>query len=265
MNSERRETIASIRKRLIEASIGELALLVSAFSGDERSGIISAITTAEKRITRHRNQALRHQELLLHENSLWATGFHSVAGVDEVGRGALAGPLVAAAVALDCNTDDLVAIDDSKVMSADAREKAFDVIHRVALAVSVSCISHIDIDRYGIGVANDMALSQAVAGLDPQPDYLLSDAFKVDSLIPSMNIIKGDSKSLAIAAASVVAKVTRDRIMIQLDSECPGFGLASNKGYGSKHHMRALSEGGPSKVHRLSFAPSGGTQTSLNL
>jgi len=219
VNLERRETIASIRKRLSEAPMGELTPLIRTFSGDERSGAVSAVASARRRIARQLQLDLRHQELLLHEYSLWAAGFSSVAGVDEVGRGALAGPLVAAAVALDCNTDELVAIDDSKVMSAGAREKAFDVIHRVALAVSVSCISHTDIDRYGIGVANDMALSQAVADLNPQPDYLLSDAFEVDSQIPSMNIVKGDSKSLCIAAASVVAKVTRDRIMVQLDSE----------------------------------------------
>ena len=265
MISERRETIATIRQRLNEASTGEPAPLIRKYFEDDRSGVMSVVASAQRRVLRQEQLAQRHQELLLHENSLWLAGFSSVAGVDEVGRGALAGPLVAAAVSLGCETGELVSVDDSKVMSADAREKAFDVIHRIALAVSVSCIDHTDIDRYGIGVANDMALSQAVAGLDPSPDYLLSDAFKVDTQIPSLNIVKGDSKSLSIAAASVVAKVTRDRIMVQLDSEYPGFGLASNKGYGSRDHMLALAKDGPSMVHRLSFAPSGGTQMSLEL
>lgn len=265
MSDVRRETIATVRQRLSDSSLDSLPALIQEYLHDDRTGIVAALKSAQRRLSKHQIRLRRHQELQIHERPLWDAGFDLIAGVDEVGRGALAGPLVAAAVALDSNTDDLISVDDSKVMTPEARESAFTVIHGVAHSVSVCIVSNQDIDRYGVGVANNIGLSRAVADLNPPPDYVLIDAFKVDTEIPSMSIIKGDSKSLSIAAASVVAKVTRDRLMQGLDADYPGFDLASNKGYGSQSHMKALSKMGPSSIHRLSFVPSNGTQMSLDL
>jgi ribonuclease HII len=178
-----------------------------------------------------------------------------VAGVDEVGRGPLAGPVHAAAVILDPARLP-PGLDDSKKMSETRREKAFDAIMASAIAVGIGVASVEEIDRINILAATMLAMRRAVERLTIRPVHALVDGNKVPALpCPAEAIVKGDSKVLSIAAASIIAKVTRDRFMSDLDAACPGYGWARNKGYGTADHMEALARLGPSVHHRQSFAP----------
>ena len=178
-----------------------------------------------------------------------------VAGVDEVGRGPLAGPVYAAAVILDSKRLP-AGLDDSKKMSEARREKAFDAIMSSALAVGIGVASVAEIDRINILAATMLAMRRAVDRLSVAPVHALIDGNKVPALpCPADAIVKGDSKVLSIAAASIIAKVTRDRVMSELDLAFPGYGWARNKGYGTADHMQALARLGPSVHHRTSFAP----------
>jgi ribonuclease HII len=178
-----------------------------------------------------------------------------VAGVDEVGRGPLAGPVYAAAVILDPARLP-GGIDDSKAMREAAREKAFDDIMASALAVGVGVATVEEIDRINILAATMLAMRRAVDGLAIRPVHALVDGNRLPALpCPAQAVVKGDAKVLSIAAASIIAKVTRDRVMADLDEACPGYGWARNKGYGTADHMAALARLGPSVHHRTSFAP----------
>ena len=178
-----------------------------------------------------------------------------VAGVDEVGRGPLAGPVYAAAVILDPARLP-AGLNDSKKMSETRRDKAFDAIMTSALAVGIGVASVEEIDRINILAATMLAMRRAVDRLSVAPVHALIDGNKVPALpCPADAIVKGDSKVLSIAAASIIAKVTRDRVMSELDLAFPGYGWARNKGYGTADHMQALARLGPSVHHRTSFAP----------
>jgi ribonuclease HII len=178
-----------------------------------------------------------------------------VAGVDEVGRGPLAGPVYAAAVILDPARLP-TGLDDSKKMTELRREKAFDAIMASALEVGIGVASVEEIDRINILAATMLAMRRAVDGLSIKPVHALIDGNKVPALpCPAEAIVKGDGKILSIAAASIIAKVTRDRVMNELDVACPGYGWARNKGYGTADHLEALVRLGPSAHHRASFAP----------
>lgn len=178
-----------------------------------------------------------------------------VAGVDEVGRGPLAGPVYAAAVILDPARLP-AGLDDSKKMSETRRDKAFNAIMTSALAVGIGVASVEEIDRINILAATMLAMRRAVDRLSVAPVHALIDGNKVPALpCPADAIVKGDSKVLSIAAASIIAKVTRDRVMSELDLAFPGYGWARNKGYGTADHMEALARLGPSVHHRTSFAP----------
>jgi ribonuclease HII len=189
------------------------------------------------------------------EKDLRERGVWPVAGVDEVGRGPLAGPVVAAAVIL--HPDDLPAgIDDSKALTAKKREAAFENIIARARAISVASIAAAEIDRINIRQASLHAMTRAVAGLAAPPAYALIDGRDLPSLAcPARAIIKGDTLSLSIAAASIVAKVTRDALMRRLADIYPDYGFETNAGYGAKRHLDALARIGPSPFHRMSFAP----------
>ena len=195
------------------------------------------------------------------ERALWAAGRQVVAGVDEAGRGAWAGALVAAAVVLPPDPDArlVAALDganDSKKMTAAARGRLFDVVRTRALGVGVGIVSALAIDVIGVGEANKLAWMQAIRALSVAPDYLLLDAFPLPGAnIPYTAYIKGDARCLSIAAASIIAKVTRDRLLEELDVTHAGYGFGAHKGYGTAAHATALTAHGPCAVHRYSYAP----------
>ena len=192
------------------------------------------------------------------EAKLQARGFRLVAGVDEVGRGALAGPVMAAAVILPLGADFpwLKLVRDSKQLSPKQRERVFDLVQSAGIAFGLGSVPHATIDRVGIIRATRMAMAQAVEALPSRPDFLLIDALSLREVeIPQKSIIRGDQASVSIACASIVAKVSRDRQMTELDGVYPGYGLARHKGYGTRQHLQCLGLLGPCAIHRRSFAP----------
>jgi ribonuclease HII len=192
-------------------------------------------------------------DLLSHERQTHSRGFHLIAGIDEAGRGPLAGPVVAAAVILPENLL-IHGVNDSKKLSSSMREKLFDAIMEQAISVGVGMGSPALIDSINILQATRHAMLEAMKQLTPPPDYILIDGITtIDSATPQKTIKKGDSLSISIAAASIIAKVSRDRLMRDLDSIYPGYGFAGHKGYGSASHLDAIRRLGPSPVHRLSF------------
>jgi ribonuclease HII len=192
------------------------------------------------------------------ERELSAQGYRFIAGIDEVGRGALAGPVVAAAVILPLENDFpwLSRVRDSKQLTPRRREQIFELIQQSRIAISIGMASHTDIDTIGIVKATRMAMERAVRELTCPPDSLLIDALSLPGIpLPQWGIVRGDQLSLSIACASIVAKVTRDRYMTELDHSYPGYGLACHKGYGTMQHLRSLHRLGPCPIHRQSFAP----------
>ena len=194
------------------------------------------------------------------ERRLARAGYARIAGLDEVGRGCWAGPLVAAAVILPRCTPRLVrrlaGLRDSKQLSPARRERLFDVLRDVAVSIGVGLVSAATLDLLGLSAAGQLALERATRELVGPPDYLLIDAFRVPSLAcPQEAIVFGDALCLSIAAASIIAKVERDRLLDELGSRYPAYGFERNKGYGTPEHARALVEHGPTPEHRVSYAP----------
>ena len=197
------------------------------------------------------------------ERDFWNAGYEWVAGVDEVGRGALAGPLVAAAVIFDpreigkrSKREAIVAsVRDSKLMSRTARETSLSLIERCAVGIGVGQVECLEIDQLGISAANRLAMERAVEGLGYPPAVLLLDAFVTDLGLPQIGLIDGDARCLSIAAASIVAKVTRDRQMCALHETDGRYGFNQHVGYGTPAHLRALALHGPADCHRRSFKP----------
>lgn len=201
-------------------------------------------------------------DLLSWERQLWEGGYATIAGIDEVGRGALAGPLLAAAVVLPAEDwpnaawDDVKdLIRDSKTITARRREQIHDAIMASGVHVGIGIIESDEIDAIGINPANRAAMERAVLALATEPDILLIDAVTLDLDTPQIGVIDGDAQSLSIAAASIVAKVTRDRMMVGLHVEWPVYGFDRHKGYGVATHLAALQDHGPCPHHRRSFAP----------
>ncbi|CAM3745147.1 ribonuclease HII [Smaragdicoccus niigatensis] len=197
-----------------------------------------------------RSAGLRTIEATLHRS-----GLGPIAGADEAGRGACAGPLVIAACVLAPRPQSsLAGLDDSKRLTEPEREALFPVIKRLALAWSVIAVPAWEIDTIGLHVSNIEGMRRAVSALDPKPEYVLTDGFRVPGLpAPSLAVVGGDASAACIAAASILAKVTRDRIMVEMDKQIPGYGFAIHKGYSTAIHTAALAELGPSSEHRLSF------------
>ena len=197
---------------------------------------------------------------LREEMALYAEGYRHVAGLDEAGRGSWAGPVVAGAVIFPIDRPDLSqqleGVRDSKQLTPRQRDYLYPIIESTALAVGVGSVPPGEIDELGIVSATRQAMYLAIAQLDLPPDFLLIDFLNLPRpSIPQKSITRGDALSLSIAAASIVAKVTRDRWMVQLDARYPGYGFARHKGYGTRQHREALACFGPSPVHRLSYAP----------
>jgi len=197
---------------------------------------------------------------LREEMALYAAGYCHIAGLDEAGRGSWAGPVVASAVILPPDHPDLPqqleGVRDSKQLTPRQRERLYPIIESVALAVAVGIVPAEKIDQVGIVPATRQAMGLAVVHLNLRPDFLLIDFLSLPDLpISQKGITNGDALSLSIAAASIVAKVTRDRLMVGLDAQYPGYGFARHKGYGTRQHRQSLIQLGPSPIHRLSYAP----------
>ena len=190
------------------------------------------------------------------ESTLIASGLKQIAGVDEAGRGPCAGPLVIAAVILkDPFAKELSKVRDSKELSEKVREELFDVVIEQALSYSIIDISVEEIDKFGLHKSNLEGMRRAINSLDIAPDYVLTDGYPIEGLaIPNLAVWKGDQVAISISAASILAKVYRDRVMIKLDAQYPGYGLAKHKGYITAAHTKALNEHGVSEIHRKSFA-----------
>lgn len=188
------------------------------------------------------------------ENLAIADGFKAVCGVDEAGRGPLCGPVCAAAVILDPNTE-IQGVNDSKKLSEKKREALFDVIKEKALAYSVAFATVEEIEEYNILEATFLAMNRAIEGLNIKADYALIDGNRIprNIKIPCETVVKGDAKSLSIAAASILAKVSRDRLLLEYDKQYPQYNFAKHKGYGTKEHIEAIKKYGPCQIHRASF------------
>ena len=218
---------------------------------DERSGVKAVLNSYRKKQEKLAKERVRLEEMRSYEHRYERYGY--VCGIDEAGRGPLAGPVVAGAVILpeDC---EILWLNDSKQLSEKKREALYDEIMEKALAVSVGMASPARIDEINILQATYEAMREAIAGLKIRPQVLLNDAVKIPQVeISQVPIIKGDAKSLSIAAASVIAKVTRDRLMKDYDKLMPEYGFAKHKGYGSAAHMEAIRKFGSSPIHRQSF------------
>jgi ribonuclease HII len=247
------QTITEIEELLRHITTEDDPALQSLLN-DERKGVLKLIHKWRKH--KEFEKQLHEKFLVMNsfENKYRSQGYHYIAGVDEVGRGPLAGPVVAAAVILP-NDFYLAGIDDSKKLSEKKRIEFDEIIRKEAIAYSVAMIDAEEIDQINIYEATKKAMLSAIINLTRQPDFLLIDAMKLETPFPFESIIKGDAKSVSIAAASIVAKVARDTLMVELSSEYPVYGFQQNMGYGTKEHLTAIEEHGITQYHRKSFAP----------
>ncbi len=220
---------------------------------DRRQGAAELLRRFERRKELERAEQKRLQKMLAEENKLWQQGYKHVAGVDEAGRGPLAGPVVAAAVIFYPGTV-IPGINDSKKMSARKREQLTDLIEEKAAATAVGIATREDIDRLNIHVASMLAMRRALESMALEPDYVLVDGFLIRTYPKKQRAIKGgDALSISIAAASILAKVTRDCLMLDIHDSFPHYGFSQNKGYGTAGHISALNRYGPCPEHRRSF------------
>lgn len=245
------ESISDIKTKFNNLKDGEYEGFIEQYSDDDRRGVIQLVNKATNVIEKHRAEIERTDRMLSYEKEYSSYSF--ICGIDEAGRGPLAGPVVAGAVILP-RDERILYLNDSKQLSAAKRDELYDVIYEKAVAVSVGIVDHKRIDEINILQATYEAMRQAIMKLAQKPDILLNDAVTIPEVpIRQIPIIKGDAKSCSIAAASIVAKVTRDRIMKEMDAKYPGYGFAENKGYGSAGHIKAIKELGPCPIHRKSF------------
>ena len=222
---------------------------------DERSGVQKLLAAYYKRLEKAAQEKERFTKMLSYEKKYYAQGIQYVAGVDEAGRGPLAGPLVIAAVILPQDVF-ISGLNDSKQLSAAKRDKLYDEVLAKAVAIEVNIVSVSNIDKYNIYTATQRGMAEVLEHLPVRPRVALIDAMPVEAKgMETVSIIHGDALSASIAAASIIAKVTRDRIMERMDVLYPAYGFASNKGYGSGAHMQAIAEFGATKWHRRSYEP----------
>ncbi len=245
------KSIREIQEEIKAAPVTELERIRALYGDDPRSGVQKLLEKMAKEAEKLQQEGGRTEAMKAYEKQYGEYGY--ICGIDEVGRGPLAGPVVACAVILP-KDQEILYLNDSKQLSAKKREQLYDVILEKAVSVGIGIVGPEVIDEINILQATYEAMRQAVAKLDPCPDVLLNDAVTIPGLpMRQVPIIKGDAKSVSIAAASIVAKVTRDRMMEEYDKVYPGYDFASNKGYGSQSHIEALKKLGPTEIHRRSF------------
>ena len=246
-------TIKEIRELL--ATVKELDNpLFLEFEKDPRSGVQKEINKRKKAIQAELDEDLRLKTMLSYEKELYKQGLTLVAGVDEVGRGPLAGPVVAAAVILQKNCK-IRGLNDSKKIPKKKHLEIYQAVQDQALAIGIGIMDNQVIDQVNIYEATKLAMKEAISQLSLQPEHLLIDAMKLELPISQTSIIKGDANSLSIAAASIVAKVTRDELMKEYDQQYPGYDFTTNAGYGTAKHLEGLEKLGVTPIHRTSFEP----------
>lgn len=251
MEKKAEKRIEEIKNEFKAACESELPVFVETYEKDLRSGVQALVAKARKGIEALEKEKKRTEGMKKYEKEYASYGY--ICGIDEVGRGPLAGPVVAGAVILPKDSQ-ILYLNDSKQLSERKREELYDVIMREAVAVGIGYASHTRIDEINILQATYEAMREAIHNLGVQPDILLNDAVTIPGIsIRQIPIVKGDAKSISIGAASIIAKVTRDRLMEEYDSILPEYGFASNKGYGTKAHIEALKAYGPTPIHRKSF------------
>ena len=246
-------TIKEVKERL--AMIDELDHpLFEELILDGRAGVQAAISKRKRELQKQVDEDLRLEKMLAYEKELYAQGIDLIAGVDEVGRGPLAGPVVAAAVILP-KACKIPGLNDSKKIPKSKHKEIYEAVLQNAIAIGIGVKDNQVIDQVNIYEATKLAMMEAIGQLDPQPQHLLIDAMKLDLPISQTSIIKGDANSLSIAAASIVAKVTRDQMMEEFDCEYPGYDFTQNAGYGTANHLAGLHKLGVTPIHRRSFEP----------
>lgn len=246
-------TIKEVKERL--AMIDELDHpLFEELILDGRAGVQAAISKRKRELQKQVDEDLRLEKMLAYEKELYTQGIQLIAGVDEVGRGPLAGPVVAAAVILPKGCK-IPGLNDSKKIPKAKHKEIYEAVLQNAIAIGVGVKDNHVIDQVNIYEATKLAMMEAIGQLEPQPQHLLIDAMKLDLPISQTSIIKGDANSLSIAAASIVAKVTRDQMMEEFDKEYPGYDFAKNAGYGTTNHLAGLHRLGVTPIHRRSFEP----------
>lgn len=246
-------TIKEIKERL--ATIDDLDHpLFEELILDGRAGVQTAISKRKRELQKQVDEDLRLEKMLAYEKELYAQGIDLIAGVDEVGRGPLAGPVVAAAVILP-KACKILGLNDSKKIPKSKHKEIYEAVLQNAIAIGIGIKDNQVIDQVNIYEATKLAMMEAIGQLEPQPQHLLIDAMKLDLPIPQTSIIKGDANSLSIAAASIVAKVTRDQMMEEFDCEYPGYDFTQNAGYGTANHLAGLDKLGVTPIHRRSFEP----------
>ena len=246
-------TIKEIKEQLADIQQLDDPLLAE-LEQDSRSGVIQAIAKRKREIQKRLDEDERLEGMLAYEKECYARGTELIAGVDEVGRGPLAGPVVAAAVILPKGSK-IPGLNDSKKIPKSKHKEIYEAVLKEAIAIGIGVKDNQVIDQVNIYEATKLAMMEAIGQLDPQPQHLLIDAMKLDLSIPQTSIIKGDANSLSIAAASIVAKVTRDQMMEDLDQLYPGYDFAQNAGYGTANHLAGLHKLGVTPIHRRSFEP----------
>lgn len=247
------ESIASIKEKLQVLSDPRDSF-VESLRTDTRQGVQKLLVQFDKKFEKVAQLAAKYEEMLAFEREGYRQGYQWIAGIDEVGRGPLAGPVVSAAVILpkDCV---ILGLNDSKQVSEKNRVALVIEIKEKALGIGIGVVEPKEIDQINIYQASKKAMIQAVQSLEVIPDYLLIDAMNLPIDKPQEKIIKGDARSVSIAAASIIAKVYRDELMATYDQEFPGYGFARNAGYGTKEHLEGLEKQGITPIHRLSFSP----------
>lgn len=244
-------TIKEIRLEFENATDTEREYLCKTYENDSRSGVQKLLESVKKQAEQKRLEWKRVEEMCSYEKKY--ESYMHICGIDEAGRGPLAGPVVAAAVILPKNCR-ILYVNDSKKLTSKKREILYDEIMEKAISVGIGMAGPQRIDEINILQATYEAMREAVGHLTPAPDLLLNDAVTIpDIFVPQVPIIKGDAKSLSIACASIIAKVTRDRLMMEYDKIMPEYGFASHKGYGSREHIEAIKKLGPSPIHRQTF------------
>lgn len=248
-----KETVKEVKEKLKGIDNAEDSF-IQACAKDQRKGVQTALKQWERKQETKKELLDQFERMNQFEQEARKEGYEWIAGIDEVGRGPLAGPVVSAAVVLDPNQP-IIGLDDSKKLTLKKRLTLFDEIQEKAMSIGLGIVDSKKIDHHNILEASRISMQKAVDKLDPRADFLLIDAVYLNNDLPAKIMNQGDSKSNSIAAASIIAKVSRDRMMEDYHERYPNYGFKNNAGYGTKEHLTGLKEYGPCPIHRYSFAP----------